>query len=114
MDIKLHELPEEVIFRMREGEGNTHKHTFEDDAVRIMILTLEPGASIGRHTHDATFEIFYGISGKGKILYEDAEEPMYPGCCHYCPQGRSHSLVNDGTDALSVFAVVAKHVDEVS
>jgi len=114
MDIKLHELPEEIIFRMREGEGNTHKLAFEDDAVRIMILSLEPGASIGRHTHDTTFEIFYGISGKGKVLYEDTEDPMYPGCCHYCPQGRSHSLVNDGTDTLSVFAVVAKRVDEVS
>lgn len=114
MDIKLHELPEEIIFRMREGEGNTHKLAFEDDAVRIMILSLEPGASIGRHMHDTTFEIFYGISGKGKVLYEDTEDPMYPGCCHYCPQGRSHSLVNDGTDTLSVFAVVAKRVDEVS
>ena len=53
MELKLHELPEEVIFRMRDGEGNTHKQTFEDEAARIMILTLEPGASIGRHVHDA-------------------------------------------------------------
>lgn len=111
MELKLHELPEEVIFRMRDGEGNTHKQTFEDEAARIMILTLEPGASIGRHVHDANFEVFYGLSGTGKVLFEDTEEPMYPGCCHYCPQGRSHSLVNDSAGPLSVFALVAKRVD---
>ena len=113
MEIKLHELAEEVIHRMRDGEGNTHKRTFEDDAVRIMILTLEPGASIGRHTHDANFEVFYGLGGKGKVLFEDTEEPMLPGSCHYCPQGSDHSLVNDGTEPLSVFAIVAKHVKEL-
>lgn len=36
---------------------------------------------------------------------------MLPGTCHYCPQGHSHSLVNDGTEPLSVFAIVVKHVD---
>lgn len=111
MEIKLHDLPDEVVYRLRDGEGNTHKQTYEDKAARIMILTLEPGASIGRHTHDANFEVFYGLSGKGKVLYEDTEEPMLPGSCHYCPQGSSHSLVNDSAEPLSVFAIVAKYVD---
>ena len=113
MEIKLHEIQEQIFHRLRDGEGNTHRRAFEDEAVRIMILTLEPGSSIGRHTHDANFEVFYGISGKGKVLYEDTEEPMLPGSCHYCPQGHNHSLVNDGTEPLSVFAIVAKRVDPV-
>ena len=111
MEIKFNGIPEEVICRMRGGEGNVHKRTYEDEYARIMILTLEPGASIGRHTHGADYEVFYGISGKGKVLYEGTEEPMLPGCCHYCPQGRGHSLVNDGAEPLSVFAMVAKRVD---
>lgn len=111
MEIKLNDIPEEVIHRMRDGEGTVHKQTYEDDYARIMILTLEPGASIGRHTHGDNYEVFYGISGKGKVLYEDTEEPMLPGGCHYCPQGHSHSLVNDGAGPLSVFALVAKRVD---
>ena len=111
MEIKLNDIPEEVIHRMRDGEGTVHKHTYEDDHARIMILTLEPGASIGRHTHGDNYEVFYGISGKGKVLYEGTEEPMLPGVCHYCPQGHGHSLVNDGAEPLSVFALVAKRVD---
>lgn len=111
MEIKLHDIPEEIVHRMRDGNGDTHKHTFEDDHVRIMILTLDPGASIGRHTHEENYEIFYGISGVGKVLYEDKEEPMLPGACHYCPQGHDHSLVNDGSEPLSVFAIIPKRVD---
>lgn len=111
MEIRFSDIPEQVINRMRDGEGNTHKRTFEDDYARIMILTLEPGASIGVHTHDTNYEVFYGISGKGKVLCEGAEEPMLPGSCHYCPQGHAHSLVNDGTEPLSVFALIPKHID---
>ena len=111
MEIRIHELEGEIIHHMRDGEGSVCKQAFEDDAARIMILTLEPGASIGRHTHDVNFEVFYGIKGKGKVLYEDAEDAMFPGCVHYCPQGGTHSLVNDGDEPLSVFALVAKRVD---
>lgn len=111
MDIKFSDIPEKIIHRMRDGEGNVHSRIYEDDYAKIMTLTLEPGASIGRHTHDANYEVFYGISGKGKVLYEDTEDPMFPGCCHYCPQGHSHSLVNDGSEPLTVFALIAKRVD---
>ncbi len=114
MEIRFQEIPEEVIHHVHQGEGDLHKHTHEDDYARIMILELAPGASIGRHTHDTTFEVFYGLSGAGKVLYEDTEEPMLPGSCHYCPQGRNHSLVNDGTEPLKVFAIVAKRVDPVA
>ena len=63
------------------------------------------------HTHDANFEVLYRLSGLGKVFYEDKEESMQPGCCNCCPQGCSHSLVNDGTEMHSVFALAAKRVD---
>jgi len=111
MEIRIHELAGELIHHMRDGEGSVCKQAFEDDAVRIMILTLEPHSSIGTHTHDANFEVFYGVSGKGKVLVEGGADAMYPGCVHYCPQGGTHSLVNDSDEPLSVFALVAKRVD---
>ena len=30
MELKLHDLPDEVVYRLRDGEGNTHKQTYED------------------------------------------------------------------------------------
>jgi len=92
MEIKLHDIPEQIVHCMRDGKGDTHKQTFEDDYARIMIISLDPGASIGPHTHETNYEIFYGISGTGKVLYEGTEEPMAPGVCHYCPQGTQSQL----------------------
>ena len=69
-------------------------------------LTLEPGASIGLHTHQGNSEIIYILSGTGKVLYDGAYETLVPGACHYCPEGHEHSLINDGKDELRVFAVV--------
>lgn len=111
MEIRIHELPEEIIPHMRDGEGAVHKQAFEDDAARIMLLTLEPHSSIGPHTHDVNFEVFYGVSGRGKVLVEGGADAMFPGCVHYCPQGSAHSLVNDSDEPLAVFALVAKRVD---
>ena len=69
-------------------------------------LTLEPGASIGLHTHQGNSEIIYILSGTGKVLYDGAYETLVPGACHYCPEEHEHSLINDGKDELRVFAVV--------
>ena len=41
--------------------------------------------------------------------YEDTKEKLYPGDCHYCPQGATHSLSNEGTEDLIFFAVVPEH-----
>ena len=71
--------------------------------------TLEPGASIGLHTHETNSEIIYILRGKGKVLFEGEYELVSAGLCHYCPQGCSHSLINDSDDNLTFFAVVPEH-----
>ena len=52
---------------------------------------------------------FYVLSGVGTMEYEDTKEKLYPGDCHYCPQGGTHSLSNEGTEDLIFFAVVPEH-----
>lgn len=88
------------------GQGKLTMGGFSDEHVRVMELTLEPGASIGLHTHQGNSEIIYILSGTGKVLYDGAYETLVPGACHYCPEGHEHSLINDGEDELRVFAVV--------
>ena len=39
-------------------------------------------------------------------LDDGAEVAVYPGLCHYCPQGRSHSVVNTGTEPLVILGIV--------
>ena len=67
---------------------------------------LEPGASIGLHTHETSSEIIYLLEGRGKVLLADGEERVAAGQCHYCPKGHTHSLVNDSDADLVFFAVV--------
>lgn len=99
-------LEETIIPHFRNGEKETAARMYVDDCVRIMTGRLEPGASIGRHTHETSSEIVYILQGTGKALYDDVEEALYPGLCHYCPKGHAHSLINDGAEPLTFFAVV--------
>lgn len=52
---------------------------------KILRLTLQPGSSIGLHTHEDSCEIMYFLSGTGVCLDDGAEVPVGPGLCHYCP-----------------------------
>ena len=106
MLIEFDKLPENVIPNMRGGEKEVALHMFQDESCKIMRGKLIPGATIGLHTHADSSETIYILSGAGKILYDDGEEPLEAGSCHYCPKGHTHSLMNTGTADLEFFAVV--------
>lgn len=89
------------------GEGVTKCRTFFDGTNKIMLGCLEPGCTIGYHCHETSSEMIYILSGQAKVLYDDGEEQLVPGQCHYCPKGHSHSLINGSvTENLTYFAVV--------
>ena len=95
-----------VLPRFQGGDKQLDARMFVDEHNKILRGRLEPGASIGLHTHEGSSEIVYVLSGTGKALYGGGEERLAPGDCHYCPEGHAHSLVNDGTQTLEFFAVV--------
>lgn len=106
MIINLKEMQETVNPNFKGGEKEFAVKMEFDGLNRIMHGRLVPGASIGLHTHETGSEIVYILEGKGKAVYDDGEERLEPGMCHYCPKGHSHSLVNDSDDDLVFFAVV--------
>ena len=95
-----------VIPHMKGGEKEVSAKMLADSQGKIMRGTLIPGASIGLHTHETSYEVVYILSGHGKMLYEGEYETLTPGSCHYCPRGKSHSLINDSDGDLVFFAVV--------
>ncbi len=106
MIIDFKRIKSETIKQMRGGEKDVTASMFVDDNNRIMYGKLEPGASIGMHTHETNSEILYILQGNGKMIYDDTEEKLEDGICHYCPKGHSHSLINDSNDDLIFFAVI--------
>lgn len=99
-------MEETAVPRFLDGEGVTHLRMRVDELGKILRGTLEPSSSIGLHTHETSSEIIYILSGTGKVKYDDGEEPLKPGDCHYCPKGHTHSLINDSDGLLEFFAVV--------
>lgn len=108
MKLDFQAMEEQILQNFYGGEKEVHARMHVDGLGRIMLGRLEPGASIGLHTHEAGSEVVYVLSGRGKALYDGGEERLGPSDCHYCPKGHSHSLINDGTEDLTFFAVVPK------
>jgi mannose-6-phosphate isomerase-like protein (cupin superfamily) len=106
MIIDFEKIAEQTLENFKGGEKAVCAKMYVDDLHRIMMLKLEPGASIGMHTHDTGSEIAFILHGTGTALYDDGEEPLSPGICHYCPKGHSHSIRNTGTEDLIFYAVV--------
>jgi quercetin dioxygenase-like cupin family protein len=69
-------------------------------------LTLPPGASVGRHTHDGEMEAFLIVSGQG--LYDDngTETMVNPGDVTYTAPGQSHAIANAGDADLVLIALI--------
>lgn len=109
MKIDFNTLPLNVAANFKGGEGDYVSHRFVDENNKIMLGTLEPGASIGYHSHDTNSEIMYFLEGEATVLTDEGEEKLLPGEAHYCPQGHSHSLINRGEKTLVFVAVVPEH-----
>ena len=94
------------IVNFRGGEKEFKAKIYNDDLNKIMQVTLIPGASIGMHKHEQESEIVYVLQGSGKAIFDDQEEVLSAGNCHYCPKGHSHSVLNTGEEDLILFAII--------
>jgi mannose-6-phosphate isomerase-like protein (cupin superfamily) len=73
----------------------------------VGVSKVDPGSSSNMHAHDDMEEIFYVISGHGKIRVGDEEEPIEPGSCIYMPLNTPHQLINTSDETLKVLATTS-------
>lgn len=106
MIIDFNTIKEEAIPHFKDGDLEFNVKSFSDGQVKIMKGRLEPGASIGIHTHTDNSEVIFMLSGCGTDTCDGKEEHLTAGMCHYCPKGSTHTLRNTGTDSLVFYAVV--------
>lgn len=109
MILDFNTIEESVLPQFKGGEKAFHAKMATDSYNKIILGRLEPGASIGRHTHESNSEIIYVLQGKGMMWTEDGEETLTAGLCHYCPKGQAHSFRNESQEDLIFFAVVPEH-----
>ena len=101
-------MPDTVLPHFKGGEETFFARFAGDASCKILYGRLPAGATIGLHTHEDTAEIIFFLSGTGKMLLDGEEETIGAGLCHYCPKGSTHSMINEGDEEITFYAVVPK------
>ena len=73
MKLCFSQMEETPMPQFKGGEKTTYSRFVDDCVNRIMMNRLEPGASIGLHTHTGSSEVMYILSGTGKAICDGVE-----------------------------------------
>lgn len=76
--------------------------------VTVTEVHLEVGAVQPRHTHKSSEQIWYAVSGRGKLLLKnDTVKPFYAGDVVRFAENDVHGLLNDGDKEFVYISVTA-------
>jgi mannose-6-phosphate isomerase-like protein (cupin superfamily) len=82
----------------------------DNDFVRTIVVTLNPGDKEAQHTHPA--HVYYVLTGgKARVHYIDGKEEVVEitaGTCGYSDPERPHTLENVGENAFKFLVVELK------
>lgn len=106
MVIDFDKIEKKNVEHLQGGEKYVGVQAFEEPNMRVVKVTLIPGATLGLHRHTINSEVVYCLSGRGKTVCDGVEEILKPGSCSYCPKGHEHMLINDGDEDLICLGVI--------
>ncbi len=66
---------------------------------------LPPGASVGRHHHLETEEVYYILEGGGAMTVGAETRAVGPGDAVFIPRGHAHTLENTGQTPMTILLV---------
>jgi mannose-6-phosphate isomerase-like protein (cupin superfamily) len=69
--------------------------------------TLPPGGETAEHYHPVSEELYYFVSGSGRMRLVDDEAPVGTGDCVVIPPGTAHKLWNPGPEPLVLLCCCA-------
>ena len=99
---KSHEVKKVVQKDFRGGKGEVIFYHYMDEqssngAGRLFCkVVLPPGSSIGVHKHVGDHEVYYILSGKGRVNDNGVPVELEPGDVNHCLDGQEHGLENIG------------------
>jgi mannose-6-phosphate isomerase-like protein (cupin superfamily) len=70
----------------------------------VSLAKLEPSLSYEPHRHEDHEEIYYIITGTGKIKIGNEEARFRDGDIVYIPENTTHSITNDGEETVDFLA----------
>jgi mannose-6-phosphate isomerase-like protein (cupin superfamily) len=69
--------------------------------------TLEPGGETAEHYHPRAEELYYFVSGSGRMRLGEDEDDVSAGDCVVIPPGTPHKLWNTGPERLVLLCCCA-------
>lgn len=114
MLIKKEEVKTNKVENPRGGNGvlDCFSYLKNEDITNNMtgfnIMEMEPGSSVGYHQHIDDEEIYFILSGEGKIVDNGEESDIKAGDLLYTKQGERHSIKNTGNETLKFVAFIVK------
>lgn len=69
---------------------------------------IYPTGKTTGHAHEDMEEVYYILSGKGKMVVGDDEFPIQTGDAFYVPFGEYHVTYNTGNQALAILWVTGR------
>ena len=101
----LHEVIPEVAEGVRGDQGTVTAHKlldlFPGSAIKsVGVVRLEPGASVGDHSHQGDEDFYYCLSGTGVVVDNGVEHPFTPGTLQITRSGESQAIRNTGETEL--------------
>jgi mannose-6-phosphate isomerase-like protein (cupin superfamily) len=64
------------------------------------MVILPPGRSSSSHSHETEQEVWYVVSGRGRVRVGDEEAEIHADTVIVAPPGTNHQLINEGEDSL--------------
>lgn len=82
-----------------------------DGIVSMGRTTLEPGSTIGEHTHPNTEDLYLILEGRGIGILNGERFPVAAGDLFLVKAGGSHGLINDSEGPLTFLGVLTRQAE---
>ena len=102
----------ELRQNLKGGEGNTVLEGFKPAQglpthYRMYAeMVLNPGCSVGEHTHNGESEIYYVLEGSGELNDNGVIRTINKGDCAMCYDGEFHAIKNNTGQVLRILATI--------
>ncbi len=112
MTNKQNEMKSEIRSALRGGNGDVklvHLFSAEELSSKAKMcakITLDPGCSIGEHSHSEDGELYIIISGKGTVNDNGVEREVLAGDAVWTTGGEYHSIANNSDKPMEMYAIV--------
>lgn len=115
-DMKADEDERSLRHAVKDRQGETLRDTYflidPDDSpsrnLKMGYTIIYPTGKTTGHAHDDMEEVYYVLSGTGKMIVGDDEFPIKGGDAFYVPFGEYHVTYNTGIQPLAILWVTGR------